>query len=221
MARQSAIAVSGGGWRWSDGEMNSGTPTSTGDRPDRGHALRDHADYDRRMSSLDTSRLRILMVCMGNICRSPTAEGVLRDRLRRAGLHERVEVDSAGTHSYHVGHPPDPRSVAHARRRGIDLSALRARRVREADFLHFDRIYAMDHGNLAVLEGLRPGTARARVALLLSVLSGEHAALEVPDPYSGGTSGFEHVLDLAERAADAIVFELATIGFEAPGNFGR
>jgi protein-tyrosine phosphatase len=161
------------------------------------------------------------MVCMGNICRSPTAEGVLRDRLRRAGLDAWVEVDSAGTHGYHVGDPPDPRSVAHARRRGIDLSPLRARRVCEADFLAFDRIYAMDEDNLAALERIRPEAARARVALLLSTLDPNHGPREVPDPYYGGGAGFEHVLDLAERAADAIVFELATIGFERHRNFIR
>ena len=177
------------------------------------------ATYDRLMASPDTTNLRILMVCMGNICRSPTAEGVLRDRLRRAGLSERVEVDSAGTHGWHAGSPPDPRSIAHARRRGVDLSALRARRVIESDFVRFDRIYAMDQDNLAVLEGMRPDAARAHVTLLLSTLGSASASLEVPDPYYGAAAGFEHVLDLTECAADAIVLELVTNGFEAPGNF--
>jgi protein-tyrosine phosphatase len=219
MARQSAIAATGGESCWSNGETNSDTWACTADARDRGHALR--ATTIGAMDSTDTTRLRILMVCMGNICRSPTVEGVLRDRLRRAGLDARVEVDSAGTHSWHVGNPPDPRSVAHARKRGIDLSTLRARSVCAADFARFDRIYAMDQDNLAALESMRPGAARAQVALLLSTLEGQHAAAEVPDPYYGGGSGFEHVLDLAERAADAIVAELATIGFEGPGNFGR
>jgi protein-tyrosine phosphatase len=171
------------------------------------------------MASLEVARLRILMVCMGNICRSPTAEGVLRDRLRRAGLDRAVEVDSAGTHAYHVGDPPDPRSIQHARRRGIDLSRLRARRVIEADFLRFDRIFAMDHGNLADLERIRPHAARARVALLMSTISPTLVAAEVPDPYDGGAADFDRVLDLVERAADAIVGDLAANGFQAPGNF--
>ncbi len=158
------------------------------------------------MTSSALSRVRILMVCMGNICRSPTAEGVLRDRLERAGLGARVDVDSAGTHGYHVGDPPDARAIAHARRRGVDLSSLRARCVDESDFLHFDRIYAMDRRNLAELEQLRPAGARASVGLLLSVTGKPRA--EVPDPYSGGPADFERVLDLVEHAADVIVDDL-------------
>jgi protein-tyrosine phosphatase len=149
--------------------------------------------------------LRILMVCMGNICRSPTAEGVLRDRLVRAGLDRHVEVDSAGTYGGHAGSPPDRRAIAHAKRRGVDIAGLRARRVGQADFVRFDRIYAMDADNLDELLSLKPAAARAEVALLLSVLALSPPVPEVPDPYTGGPADFEHVLDLVERAADAIV----------------
>jgi protein-tyrosine phosphatase len=142
------------------------------------------------------------MVCLGNICRSPTAEAVLRARLAEAGMDGEVEVDSAGTGSWHIGHPPDERSQRHALRRGYDLSGLRARRVVEDDFHRFDLILAMDQANLDDLRRLAPdGPYRAEVRLFTSV--------EVPDPYSGGESGFEHVLDLAERAASAWVSDLA------------
>ncbi len=171
------------------------------------------------MAPPEVPRLRVLMVCMGNICRSPTAEGVLRARLQLAGLDRLVEVDSAGTHAYHVGDPPDPRSVKHARRRGVDLSMLRARRVLESDFLRFDHIYAMDHGNLADLERIRPLAIQARVALLMSTVSPTLVDAEVPDPYGGGAADFDRVLDLVEQAADAIVVELTANRFKAQGNF--
>ena len=141
------------------------------------------------------TRLRVLMVCLGNICRSPTAEAVLRHKLAAAGLGDRVDVDSAGTGSWHVGEPPDPRSQRHALRRGYDLSALRARRVAAADFERFDLIFAMDEANLADLERLRPRAARAELRLF--------AERAVPDPYSGGAAGFEQVIDLVEAASDA------------------
>jgi protein-tyrosine phosphatase len=143
---------------------------------------------------------RILMVCLGNICRSPTAEAVLRARLRAHGLHGRVDVDSAGTGSWHTGEPPDASSQRHAARRGYDLSMLRARRVVEADFYCFDLMLAMDDDNLADLERLRPDGARTELRLF--------ATVEVPDPYQGGPDGFERVLDLVERASDALVLDL-------------
>jgi protein-tyrosine phosphatase len=140
--------------------------------------------------------VRVLMVCLGNICRSPTAEAVLRHRLQAAGLGGRVEVDSAGTGSWHIGSPPDARSQRHAARRGYDLSALRARQVSEDDFHRFDLILAMDHDNLADLQSLAPdGAMRAEVRLF--------AEVEVPDPYTGGPEGFERVLDLVEARSDA------------------
>jgi protein-tyrosine phosphatase len=146
--------------------------------------------------------LAVLMVCLGNICRSPTAEAVLRAKLRAAGLHEHVSVDSAGTGSWHIGSPPDARSQRHALQRGYDLSALRGRQVGEADFHRFDLMLAMDDANLADLLALAPpGRYRAEVRLF---------ALEpVPDPYVGGAAGFERVLDLVETACDGWIRDLA------------
>lgn len=149
----------------------------------------------------------ILMCCMGNICRSPTAEGVLRAKLQAAGLADRVELDSAGTHDYHVGRPPDARSQRHALRRGYDLSSLRARQVDVTDFDRFDLVLAMDHANLAALRALHPDGA-AKVRLLMSFASDARAD-EVPDPYYGEGDGFERVLDYIEDACDGVVAFLA------------
>jgi protein-tyrosine phosphatase len=147
------------------------------------------------------SEVRVLMVCLGNICRSPTAEAVLRAKLESVGLAHRVHVDSAGTGGWHVGDPPDSRSQRHAAKRGYDLSGLRARRVTPEDFDRFDFILAMDEDNLADLQRLAPDQGgRATLRLF--------AAVEVPDPYSGTPAGFEHVLDLVEAAADAWVAAL-------------
>lgn len=148
------------------------------------------------------TRFRVLAVCLGNICRSPTAEAVLRHKLAAAGLGERVEVASAGTGGWHVGDPPDQRSQHHALRRGYDLSGLRGRRVSERDFERFDLILAMDEDNLSDLERLRPAAGRAELRLF--------AAVAVPDPYSGGPAGFERVLDLIEAASDVLAREIAT-----------
>jgi protein-tyrosine phosphatase len=150
---------------------------------------------------------RVLMVCMGNICRSPTAEGVLRRKLRDAGLQEAVEVDSAGTHDYHVGAPPDLRAQQHALRRGYDLSALRARQVNVADFERFDLVLAMDEQNLERLQRLCPPARRKRLRLLMS-FAGVPGRTVVPDPYYGGVGHFDEVLDLVERACDGLVAEL-------------
>jgi protein-tyrosine phosphatase len=141
--------------------------------------------------------IRVLMVCLGNICRSPTAEAVLRHKLRLTGLDQQVEIDSAGTGSWHIGQPPDARSQRHAARRGYDLSALRARQVTKADFERFDYILAMDGNNMLELEQLQPERSRAELRLF--------AEVEVPDPYSGDPASFEHVLDLVESAGDAWV----------------
>jgi protein-tyrosine phosphatase len=141
------------------------------------------------------------MVCLGNICRSPTAEAVLRAKLESAGLAHRVHVDSAGTGGWHVGDPPDSRSQCHAAKRGYDLSGLRARRVTPEDFDRFDFILAMDEDNLADLQRVAPDQGgRATLRLF--------AGVEVPDPYSGTPAGFERVLDLVEAAADAWVATL-------------
>ena len=146
----------------------------------------------------------ILFVCMGNICRSPTAEGVMRHKLHEAGLHEAVRVDSAGTHAWHAGSPPDRRTQVHAARRGYDLSALRAREVVEADFERFDLILAMDWDNLALLEERCPPALRHKLGRLTEHCS-RHDSPVVPDPYAGGAQGFEEVLDLVEDACDGLV----------------
>ncbi|QUN29452.1 low molecular weight phosphotyrosine protein phosphatase [Cupriavidus sp. KK10] len=148
----------------------------------------------------------ILMCCMGNICRSPTAEGVLRAKLAEAGLDALVELDSAGTHEYHLGRAPDPRTQRHALQRGYDLSALRARKVGLPDFDRFDLILAMDRENLAGLARLRPD-AGEKLRLLMSFAT-RHDADEVPDPYYGEGDGFERVLDYIEDACEGLVAEL-------------
>lgn len=133
---------------------------------------------------------------MGNICRSPTAEEILRVKARAVGLE--MQFDSAGTEGYHVGDPPDPRSVRHAGLRGYDLSGLRARRVTNADFTDFDLILAADHVNLRALRSLGPAAHLHKLALLL----GEH---ELPDPYYGDAEDFERVLDLVEKRAESLI----------------
>jgi protein-tyrosine phosphatase len=150
----------------------------------------------------------ILFVCMGNICRSPTAEGVFRTMAARAGIIGRVRIDSAGTHDYYTGGPPDWRASQAALKRGYDLAPLRARQVEVADFARFDRIYAMDRMNLALLEEMRPPEHRGNLSLFLN-LAPDLGVHEVPDPYDGGAEGFERVLDLIERASDALVMELS------------
>ena len=149
-------------------------------------------------------KFAILMCCMGNICRSPTAEGVLRAKLDTAGLADRVELDSAGTHNYHVGRAPDARSQRHALQRGYDLSALRARQVSVADFTRFDLVLAMDHANMSALRALHPDVSPDRLRLLMSFATA-HRADEVPDPYYGEGDGFERVLDYIEDACDGVV----------------
>jgi len=139
----------------------------------------------------------VLLVCMGNICRSPTAEGLLRRRVETAGMEARFRIDSAGTHGYHVGAAPDERAVAAAARRDISLDKLRARQVERADFERFDFILAMDQDNLRDLAELGATAGRARVELLLAY-SERYPNAAVPDPYYGGTDGFERVLDMLE-----------------------
>ena len=150
---------------------------------------------------------RVLLVCLGNICRSPTAEGVLRAIAQREFPSVRLQVDSAGTANYHVGEPPDRRTVAAARRRGYELSGLRARQVTSADFDNFDHVLAMDRANLAQLEALRRGTRHARLGLFLE-FAPDCGSDEVPDPYYGGQEEFERVLDLCEAAARGLLRNL-------------
>jgi len=148
--------------------------------------------------------IRVLFVCMGNICRSPTAEAVFRQYVERAGLADKITIDSAGTHDYHVGDPPDARSQRAAKLRGYDMSQLRGRQVEAGDFLRFDYVLAMDNLNLVTLERLRPADAQSYLGLLLE-FSEKHKEYEVPDPYNGGVDGFERVLDMVEDAANGLL----------------
>jgi len=151
--------------------------------------------------------MKILVVCTGNICRSPTAEGVLRRMVEQEGLGGLVQIASAGTHDYHVGEPPDARTTAHARRRGYELSALRASQVSASDFRTQDLILAMDRSHLERLRAILPAEHRARLKLFLEYAP-EVGVSEVPDPYYGGAEGFEKVLDLIEAASRGLVSEL-------------
>ncbi|GAB4124605.1 MAG: low molecular weight protein-tyrosine-phosphatase [Sideroxydans sp.] len=152
-------------------------------------------------------KIGVIFVCMGNICRSPTAEAVFRQRVAQAGWADKVHIDSAGTHDYHLGEAPDWRTQQAAKRRGYDLSNLRARQVEVADFRRFDYVLAMDEANLAILKRLRPRDAASHLGLLLDFAQ-RYAEREVPDPYYGGEQGFEHVLDLVEDASDGLLLHL-------------
>jgi protein-tyrosine phosphatase len=158
------------------------------------------------MGAAPAQRIRVLMVCLGNICRSPTAEAVLRHQVVAAGLDDYIEVDSAGTGDWHCGDPPDPRTVRAAAKRSYDLSPLRARQVSPRDFTHFDYIFAMDRQNLSELRDLAPAGTEHKVRLFLEYGSTGHD--EVPDPYYRGHDDFELVLDLAEKASAALLDEL-------------
>ncbi len=151
--------------------------------------------------------VKVLFVCLGNICRSPLAEGVFRELVREAGLGARIAVDSAGTGRWHVGEPPDPRACAAAKGRGIDIGGLRARRVSAGDYTAFDRLVAMDLANHRSLVARSPSGAESRVGLLLDYAP-ESGVREVPDPYYGGDEGFERVLDLIEAGARGLLAEI-------------
>ncbi len=149
------------------------------------------------------SQISVLFVCMGNICRSPTAEGVFRHVVNQAGLGDRVFVDSAGTHAYHVGEPADRRARAAAERRGISLDGISARRVQDSDFEQFHYVLAMDHLNLRMLCDQAGDEYQERLGLFLDFAAGDEE--EVPDPYYGGAAGFERVLDLVEEASRGLL----------------
>lgn len=153
--------------------------------------------------------MRILFVCLGNICRSPTAEAVLRAIAAREAPDLELEIDSVGTADYHVGEPPDPRSQAAGAVRGYDLSALRARQLVVADFERFDLLLAMDESNLAELQAAAPAARRQRVQLFMNYAP-QAGLTAVPDPYYGGPAGFELVLDLAELAARGLLVAIRT-----------
>jgi len=152
----------------------------------------------------ESHRVRVLFVCTGNICRSPTAEGVFRALVEQHGLGDMIGIDSAGTGGWHVGEPPDRRAQAAAKARGIDLSPIRARQVRPEDFSIFDMIVAMDRGHFRALSRMAPPAAGDRVHLFLHHAAGLDAA-DVPDPYYGGNQGFEHVLDLIEKGCGGLL----------------
>lgn len=156
---------------------------------------------------------RVLFVCLGNICRSPTAQGVFERLVAEAGWQDRIEVDSAGTHAYHAGEPPDERAQMEAARRGVDLSGQRARAVTETDFAEFDYILAMDSSNLNILQSRCPAAYRDRLARLLD-FAPHLGETDVPDPYYGGQQGFSRVLDLVEAAAAGLLEHLQKRGVE-------
>ena len=149
--------------------------------------------------------VRVLFVCMGNICRSPLAQGVFEDVLRREGLEDAVEVDSAGTGSWHVGSPPDERALRAASLRGVDISSQRARRITQEDCRNFDYILTMDEENYRAVSALCRGSAVVRPFLDFAPDSPETA---VPDPYYGGPDGFERVMDLAEEASEGLLEDI-------------
>jgi protein-tyrosine phosphatase len=152
--------------------------------------------------------MKVLFVCLGNICRSPTAEGVMRALVRDAGMEEEIEVDSAGTGAWHVGNPPDPRATAAAQQRGIALAGA-ARQVRPGDFAEFDLILAMDRANLHDLRSVAPdASAAAKVRLLREFDPAADGDLDVPDPYYGGPGGFDEVLDLVHAACASLLQQL-------------
>ena len=146
------------------------------------------------------NQIKVLFVCMGNICRSPTAEGVFNKYIKDMGTSDRFIVDSAGTHAYHVGEPSDPRSQQTARSRGVDLSKIRARKVSPSDFEHFDYILAMDSANLQILMNDSPSQFADKISLFLDFAPNQ-TEQDVPDPYYGGSNGFDHVFDLVEDAS--------------------
>jgi protein-tyrosine phosphatase len=151
--------------------------------------------------------MKILFVCTGNICRSPTAEGVARRWLAMAGLGDEVGVDSAGTQGYHVGEAPDPRSQSAASRRGYDLSRLRARKVEAKDFAEFDLLLAMDRDHLQYLRDKAPEGTRHKVRMFMSYARMSRRD-DVPDPYYGGATGFDAVLDMCEDAVQGLIDEI-------------
>ena len=152
----------------------------------------------------DTAKIRVLFVCMGNICRSPTAHGVFRHMVKQHGLEQWFEIDCAGTHAYHLDMPPDLRAQEASRRRGIDISHLRARRVTVEDFERFDYVLAMDADNRNILLSMCPRDHLHKLSLLMA-FAPELNIQEVPDPYYGGASGFERVIDMIERATEGLL----------------
>ncbi len=151
--------------------------------------------------------IKVLFVCMGNICRSPTAEGVFRKLVQERGLSEQIQIDSAGTHGYHIGEPPDKRSQAAAKKRGVEISQLRARQATMRDFDEFDYIIAMDKGNYQLLVHLATVKTIDKLSLFLD-FAPQQTLREVPDPYYGNEADFERVLDLTEIASEGLLADI-------------
>ncbi len=152
--------------------------------------------------------MKVLFVCLGNICRSPTAEAVFKRRAAKAGLNN-IQIDSAGTGAWHIGNPPDPRSRAAAETRGYSFEGISARKIAVSDFETFDYVLAMDRSNLKDLKALEPAGSPAKLSLFLDYAP-PHSQREVPDPYYGGPQGFEQVIDLIEAASDGFIMHLRT-----------
>jgi protein-tyrosine phosphatase len=155
---------------------------------------------------ITVAKVRVLFVCLGNICRSPTAEGVFRKLVAEEGLAEHIEIDSAGTHAYHIDEPPDQRAQAAALRRGVDISGLRGRKATSVDIVRFDYVLAMDRENYENLMAICPEGHVHKVRLFMEFAP--HRPAEVPDPYFGGTSGFDRVLDMIEEAASGLLEDI-------------
>ena len=151
--------------------------------------------------------VRVLFICMGNICRSPTAQGVFARLLKQEGLERLIKVDSAGTHAYHIGEPPDVRAQQSAGKRGVDISGQRARRVEKDDFERFDYLLVMDRDNYSRLETLCEEPNRSKLRLFMEFAPHLHEE-EVPDPYYGGANGFERVLDMIEAASQGLLEDI-------------
>ena len=162
---------------------------------------------EKQIDMNTNKRIKVLFVCMGNICRSPTAHGVFRHLVQQSNLSHLIETDSAGTHAYHVGEAPDKRSSATAKQRGIDLSDLRARQVNLGDLYEYDYVLAMDHDNYHRLTQLSTPELRHKIQLFLSYAPhlNEQA---VPDPYYGGAQGFDHVFDLVQAASEGLLVHI-------------
>ena len=157
-----------------------------------------------KATKIDDNAIKVLFVCMGNICRSPTAEGVFRKLVEDEGLDSAISIDSAGTHAYHIGSQPDSRAQSAALKRDINLSALRGRQISSIDLDDFDYVLAMDHSNYADIQLLKQGETRAQISLFLDYAQ-HHDDNEVPDPYYGGANGFERVLDMVEDASRGLL----------------
>jgi len=156
--------------------------------------------------------VNVLFVCLGNICRSPSAEGVFRSLVAEAGLSDRISTDSAGMGSWHIGRPPDQRAQAEAKNRGISLSDLRARRVRRSDFMNFDYVLAMDRSNHADLAAMCPRGQEHRLAMFLD-FAGDEGTREVPDPYYGGPSAFARMFDLIQTGSHGLLAHIRQVHF--------